>query len=59
MSGCVITFAGCAIHWHTRLQKSGSHATAEAEYISASMAAREGVFVRDLLADGCAPCRPR
>ena len=50
-SGCLIAFAGCAIHWHTRLQKSVSHSTAEAEYIGASMAAREACFVRDLLSE--------
>ena len=50
-SGCVILFRGCPIHWHTRLQRSVSHSTAESEYIAASAAAREGCFVRDLLLD--------
>ena len=44
-------FDGCPIHWHTRLQRSVSHSTAEAEYISASTAAREAVFLRELLED--------
>ena len=50
-SGCVCYVHGCAVHWHTRLQKSVSHSTAEAEYIAASAAAREGVFLRELLVD--------
>ena len=39
------------VHWHTRLQKSISHSTAEAEYISASMAAREAIFLIELVKD--------
>jgi hypothetical protein len=50
-SGCLILLNGCPVHWHTRLQRSVSHSTAEAEYISASAAAREAVFFRDLLLD--------
>ena len=50
-SGCVVFYHGCAIHWHTRLQRSVSHSTAEAEYIAASMAARETIFLRELLVD--------
>ena len=50
-SGGVIYFHGCPVHWHTRLQRSVSHSTAEAEYIAASMAARECAFIRELLVD--------
>jgi hypothetical protein len=50
-SGSVILFASCPVHWHTRLQRSVSHSTAEAEYIGASMAAREATFIRELLRD--------
>jgi len=50
-SGCICYVHGCAVHWHTRLQKSVSHSTAEAEYIAASAAAREGIFLRELLVD--------
>ena len=50
-SGCICYSHGCAIHWHTRFQRSVSHSTAEAEYIAASMAAREAVFLRELLVD--------
>jgi len=50
-AGGVIYVFGCPIHWHTRLQKSVSHSTAEAEYVAASMAAREAVFIREVLHD--------
>ena len=39
------------IAWWTRRQRSVSASTAEAEYFAASLAAREGVFIRDLLDD--------
>ena len=47
----VIMLYGCAIHWHTRLQRSVSHSTAEAEYVAASMAVRELIFLREVLQD--------
>ena len=50
-SGGICYVHGCPVHWHTRLQRSVSHSTAEAEYIAASMAARETVFLRELLVD--------
>jgi hypothetical protein len=50
-SGCLILLFGCPMHWHSRLQRSVSHSTAEAEYIAASAAAREAVFFRELLHD--------
>ena len=50
-SGGICYVHGCPVHWHTRLQRSVSHSTAEAEYIAASMAAREAVFLRELLVD--------
>ena len=48
-AGCVAFLYGCAVHWHTRLQRSVSHSTAEAEYVAASMASRETCFLRELL----------
>jgi hypothetical protein len=39
------------ISWWTRLQRSISASTAEAEYFSASLASREAVYLRDLLED--------
>ena len=50
-AGGIVYFYGCPIHWHTRLQRSVSHSTAEAEYVAASMAAREVIFIRELLLD--------
>ena len=50
-AGCVAMLYGCPVHWHTRLQRSVSHSTAEAEYVAASMAARELCFLRELLLD--------
>ena len=42
---------GCLVAWYSRLQKSVSHSSAEAEFIGASAAAREGMFHRDVLSD--------
>ena len=42
---------GCLIAWYSRLQRSIAHSTAEAEYVAASMAAREGIFHREVLQD--------
>ena len=42
---------GIMITWWTRKQKSISHSSAEAEYFAASMASREGLYIRDLLED--------
>ena len=39
------------VTWWTRKQKSISHSSAEAEYFAASMASREGLYIRDLLED--------
>ena len=50
-SGCVIFLYGCAVMWCSRLQRSVSHSTAEAEFIAASSAARECCFIRDVLHD--------
>ena len=50
-SGGLVLFWGCLVAWWSRLQKSVSASTAEAEYFSAALAAREGVYVRDLIDD--------
>lgn len=42
---------GCPVSWYSRLQRSVSHSSSEAEYIGASMAAREGLFLREVAAD--------
>ena len=45
-SGGIIYVHGCAVLWYSRRQRTVPHSTAEAEYIEASMAAREGEFLR-------------
>ena len=41
----------CLIAWYSRLQRSIAHSTAEAEYVAASMAAREAIFHREVQQD--------
>jgi hypothetical protein len=43
--------AGGAISWQSKLQPTVAQSTTEAEYIAASAAAREGVYLRHLLSD--------
>ena len=51
MSGCLIFYHGCLFHWFSKMQKSVSLSSAEAEYFGAMMTGRELVFVRDLLVE--------
>ena len=51
VSGCICYFRGCVIAWFAKTQKSVSLSSAEAEYYGASLAAKEGMWLRDLLAD--------
>ena len=54
-TGFVFCVAGGAIAWCSKLQPNPAMSTAEAEYVAASHAAREGTWLRRLLADlGCA-----
>ena len=50
-SGGLILVYGCAVMWYSRLQRSVSHSTAEAEYVAASMGCREEIFVSELMED--------
>ena len=50
-SGALVFFCGCLFHWFSKMQKSVSLSSAEAEYFGAMMAARELLFTRDLLFD--------
>ena len=50
-SGGIIYVHGCAVLWYSRRQRTVSHSTAEAEYIAASMAAREGEYLRAVYAE--------
>ena len=51
VSGCMIFFHGCLFHWFSKMQKSVSLSSAEAEYFGAMMAARDVIFIRDILID--------
>jgi hypothetical protein len=46
VSGGVIFYEGCMVVWYSRRQRTVSHSSAEAEYIAASLAAREGAHIR-------------
>ena len=46
VSGCLIFYHGCLFHWFSKMQKSVSLSSAEAEYFGAMMAARETSFSR-------------
>ena len=50
-SGTLFYFYGCLFAWFSRRQHCVAHSTAEAEYVGASMAARDGSFHRDVLHD--------
>ena len=58
-AGALFYFNGCLVAWYSRLQRSVCHSTAEAEYVGASMAAREGIFYRETLVEfGALPYGP-
>ena len=58
-SGALYYYDGSLFAWYSRLQRSVCHSTAEAEYISASAAAREGIFHREVALDcGALPKGP-
>ena len=58
-SGALCYYDGSLFAWYSRLQRSVCHSTAEAEYISASSAAREGIFHREAALDcGDLPAGP-
>ena len=50
-SGALYYYAGQLFAWFSRLQRSVCHSTAEAEYICASAAARDGIFHREVVLD--------
>ena len=51
VSGCLVFYHGCLFHWFSKMQKSVSLSSAEAEYFGGMMTGRELVFVRDLLVE--------
>jgi len=50
-SGGLFFYHGCPIHWFSKMQRSVSLSSAEAEFFGAMLAAKEVVFIRDLLVD--------
>ena len=50
-SGTICKYHGCAFHWCSKMQRSVSLSSAEAEFFGAMMAARDVVFVREVLSD--------
>lgn len=51
VSGGVIEFMGCVVHWLSRSQRSVSMSSTEAEYFAACVIAREVVYFRELVTD--------
>ena len=55
-SGAMFLMHGCLFHWFSKMQRSVTLSSAEAEYFGAMLAARELMFIRELLHDlGCGP----
>jgi hypothetical protein len=50
-SGVMCFLYGCLFHWFSKMQRSVSLSSAEAEYFGAMLCARDVVFIRDLLSD--------
>ena len=51
VSGCLVFYHGCLIHWFSKMQKSVSLSSAEAEYFGGMMTARDLLWLRDVLVD--------
>ena len=47
-SGALFYFHGCLLHWFSKIQRSISFSSTEAELFGAILAAREGVYLRGL-----------
>ena len=50
-SGILCFFMGCVFHWFSKVQRSVSLSSAEAEFFGAMLCARDVAFLRDLLVD--------
>ena len=48
-SGAYFFVYGCVVFWFSKMQKSVALSTAEAEYFGAMLAAKEAIFLRELL----------
>lgn len=51
ISGGLIDFMGTPVHWLSKMQRSVSMSSTEAEYFAASLMVREVIFFRELLKD--------
>lgn len=51
VSGGVITYLGCPVYWMSRMQRSVSMSSTEAEYFASCVVAKEVAYFRDLLQD--------
>ena len=51
VSGALLTYASCPVHWFAKTQRSVSLSSTEAEYFAAMMIARDGCHLRDVLSD--------
>lgn len=51
VSGGVIEYMGCPIQWFSKMQRSVSMSSTEAEYFAACLAVKEVVYFRELLVD--------
>ena len=53
ISGCLVFYHGCVFHWFSKMQRSVSLSSAEAEYILRRNdgSSRRVIFLRDLLLD--------
>ena len=49
--GWIYTFSGCAISWRSILQDCTSVSTTEAEYVGASEACKEAIWLTHLVGD--------
>jgi len=50
-SGGMFFFHGCLFHWFSKMQRSVTLSSAEAEFFGAMLAAKEVIFIRELLID--------
>ena len=51
VSGGVFEVMGCAVHWYSKVQRSVSMSSTEAEWFAAMVAEREGMYLCDLLTE--------
>lgn len=51
ISGGVIDYMGCPVHWLSRSQRSVSMSSTESEFFAASLIVKEVMFFRELLSD--------